>query len=78
MRPVIAFDMNGTLLDTAALDPLFDAAFRAANIRRGTGGIASVTCFGCTFAEAGARAIRPATRYSRPTSADRHSSTEYC
>lgn len=34
MRPVIAFDMNGTLLDTAALDPLFDAVFRAANVRR--------------------------------------------
>jgi 2-haloacid dehalogenase len=34
MPPVIAFDMNGTLLDTAALDPLFDAAFRSAHVRR--------------------------------------------
>jgi 2-haloacid dehalogenase len=34
MRPVIAFDMNGTLLDTSALDPLFDATFRMAHVRR--------------------------------------------
>jgi 2-haloacid dehalogenase len=34
VRPVLAFDMNGTLLDLAALDPLFKETFGSADRRR--------------------------------------------
>jgi hypothetical protein len=33
MRRVIAFDVNETLLDLGALDPLFGRAFGAATLR---------------------------------------------
>jgi 2-haloacid dehalogenase len=34
MRPVLVFNLNGTLLDTAALDPLFGEFFGDASLRR--------------------------------------------
>lgn len=34
MPQVLAFDMNGTLLDTAALEPLFEQAFGRGGVRR--------------------------------------------
>lgn len=34
MKPVILFDVNETLLDLAALDPVFEAIFGAADVRR--------------------------------------------
>src|SRR3569832_574281 len=34
MRPILAFNLNGTLLDPSALDPLFTEFFGAAALRR--------------------------------------------
>jgi FMN phosphatase YigB (HAD superfamily) len=34
MKPVIAFDLVGTLLDLSALDPAFERAFGDSRLRR--------------------------------------------
>ena len=34
MKPVLTFDLNGTLIDTSSLDPFFHSAFGSADLRR--------------------------------------------
>jgi 2-haloacid dehalogenase len=64
MRRVLVFDVNETLLDLAALDPLFERAFGDAGVRRAwfnqmiqSALVATVTGAYRTFAEVGAAAL---------------------
>jgi 2-haloacid dehalogenase len=65
MSRICVFDVNETLLDLRALDPLFDAAFGAAGMRRAWFGqflhnafVATITDAYAPFGEIGAAALR--------------------